>query len=65
MAVIRYAQKHGTRSAWLVAIDGAPADSRSPPLRLPTKIARMAWAIMVRGEQIQGAGCCGCLKRSS
>jgi transposase len=49
MAVIRYARQHGTKRLWLARI------MERRPIRvaagaLANKIARMAWAMMVRGE---------------
>ncbi len=50
MAVIRYARQHGTKRAWLTRImDRRPAKVAAGALA--NKIARMAWAIMVRGER--------------
>jgi transposase len=54
MAVIRYARQHGTKRLWLVRLM-----ERRPPkvaaVALANKIARTAWAIMVRGERFEEA----------
>jgi len=50
MAVIRYARAHGTKRPWLTRImDRRPA--KVAAVALANKIARMAWAIMVRAER--------------
>ena len=50
MAVIRYARQRGTKRAWLIRImDRRPA--KVAAVALANKIARMAWAIMVRTER--------------
>jgi transposase len=49
MAVIRYAQKYGTQKRpWLGRLR---RPTKVAAVALANKIARMAWAIMVRGER--------------
>src|SRR5215472_3527271 len=54
MAVIRYARQHGTKRLWLARLM-----ERRPPkvaaVALANKIARMAWAMMVRDERFTEA----------
>jgi transposase len=52
MAVIRYARQHGTRRLWLVRImERRPI--KVAAVALANKIARIAWAMMVRGERFE------------
>jgi len=50
MAVIRYARRHGTKRAWLARLM-ARRPTKVAAVALANKIARMAWAIMVRSER--------------
>jgi transposase len=50
MAVIRYARQHGTKRPWLTRIMGR-RPAKVAAVALANKIARMAWAIMVRSER--------------
>jgi transposase len=49
LAVIQYARIHGTRP-WLTALL-ARRPTRVAAIALANKMARMAWAMMVRGER--------------
>jgi transposase len=52
MAVIRYARQHGTKRFWLARImDRRPI--KVAAVALANKIARIAWAMMVRGERFK------------
>src|ERR1043166_6261777 len=54
MAVIRYARQHGTKRLWLARLmDRRPI--KVGAVALENKIARMAWAMMVRGERFKEA----------
>jgi transposase len=54
MAVIRYARQHGTKRLWLARLMGR-RPTKVAAVALANKIARMAWAMMVRGERFQEA----------
>jgi transposase len=52
MAVIRYARQHGTKRLWLARImERRPI--KVAAVALANKIARIAWAMMVRGERFK------------
>ena len=52
MAVIRYARQHGTKRPWLARLmDRRP--TKVAAVALANKIARIAWAMMVRGERFK------------
>jgi transposase len=50
MAVIRYAQRHGTKRPWLVRLL-ARRPSKVAAVALANKNARMVWALMTSGER--------------
>ena len=53
LAVIRYAKIHGTKHRpWLTALL-ARRPAKVAAIALANKIARMAWAMMARGERYQ------------
>ena len=50
MAVIRYAQRHGTRRPWLGQLP-ARRTTKVAAVALANKTARIIWAIMTTGER--------------
>ena len=50
LAVIRYAQRHGTRRPWLVQLL-ARRTTKVAAVALANKTARIIWAIMTTGER--------------
>ena len=54
MAVIRHAERHGTRRAWLLALLSR-RNPRAAAVALANKIGRIAWAMMARGERYREA----------
>ena len=49
LAVIRYAERHGTKRPWLVQLMGRRA-TKLAAVALANKMARMIWAIMTSGQ---------------
>ena len=50
LAVIRYAERHGTRRPWIVKLL-MRRPTKVAALALANKMARMAWALMAKGER--------------
>ena len=50
MAVIRYAERNGTRRPWLVQLM-ARRTTKVAAVALANKTARMVWALMTNGER--------------
>jgi transposase len=49
MAVIRYAERHGTRRPWLVQLMSRRT-TKVAAVALANKTARIAWAVMTTGQ---------------
>lgn len=56
MAVIRYAQKHGTKKHPRLGRLTARRPTKVAAVALANNIARLAWAIMARGERYREPG---------
>jgi transposase len=54
MAVIRHAERHGTRRTWLLKLLSRRSP-RAAAVALANKIGRIAWAMMARGERYREA----------
>lgn len=52
MAVIRYAERHGTRRPWLVQLMSRRT-TKVAAVALANKTARIAWAVMITGQPYQ------------
>ena len=50
MAVIRYAERHGTRRPWLIQLM-ARRSAKVAAVALANKLARIIWALMTSGER--------------
>lgn len=57
LAVIRYAQRHGTRRPWLMHLLVRPTP-KIAAVALANKMARMIWAMMVTGSDIESLWWC-------
>lgn len=55
MAVIRFAERHGTKRPWLLNLL-ARRSPRLAAIALANKIARTAWALMISGERYKEPG---------
>jgi transposase len=58
MAVIRYAERHGTRRAWLVQLMQRRA-TKVATVALANKTARIIWALMTSGERYREPAAAG------
>lgn len=49
LALIRYAQRHGTKRPWLIKLLQRPT-TKIAAVAVANKIARIAWVLMTRGD---------------
>ena len=60
MAVIRYAERHGTRRPWLIQLMQRRS-TKVAAVALANKTARIIWALMTSGERYREPTVAGAL----
>jgi len=63
MAVIRYAERHGTRRPWLLQLMQR-CSTKVAAVALANKMARVIWALMTSGERYHEPAVAGAMAAS-